>query len=310
MVQLSTNDARETSIAVCVLTFERPRTLEQLLAEVSTMRVPASYSASLILIDNSPDFEDKGDRSCPGWEVRVVDEPRQGIARARNRAVAEAGDVDLIVFFDDDERPRPDTLEQLIDVYEQSGAQVVQGCSVPDFEADPPQWVLDGEYFARRFGGPSVPIPPYLARTSNVLIERSVLDMIQPPFDERLQLTGGEDSFLFRSLAERGVNFVGTDLAVVDEWIPEARMTREWLVRRNYQVGFAVSVHLRSTQPGLARKAKRVARAARMLALAPIHGLSGLPSGTARLRAGRTTAYAIGLIVGISGRMPDFYRRR
>jgi len=294
-------------IAVCVSTFRRPAGLEKLLAALRVANVPDDVEIRLVIVDN----EAGGDTHAPlvgDWPVTRVVEEERGIPFSRNRAVAEAGEVDAIIFFDDDEQPHPDCLEQLIRVWRDTEADVVQGASVPAFELPPPSWIVRAGYFRRDFDYDGQTIASYMARTSNVLVRGAVLGVADPPFDRRLGLIGSEDTFLFRTAEQQGFTFVAAPSAVVDEHVPASRVDRKWLVQRQYRTAWGRSFHLKSQNPSLARRLKRVFAGLRAIALTPLAVWRARPEiASMRTEGARSVAYGWGLIVGLVGRGPSEY---
>ena len=77
----------------------------------------------------------------------VLVEPRPGLSRARNRALAWAGDDDTVLaFVDDDTVPAEGWREALMRAWGEAPADVacIGGPIRPRFEAAPPRWFSDG----------------------------------------------------------------------------------------------------------------------------------------------------------------------
>lgn len=287
-------------VTVCVSTYQRPRGLARLVDAIADLEVPPDVEPALVIVDNEVVEPPQEAPRIDGWTTTRVTEARRGIPFSRNRAVAEAGDTDAIVFFDDDEVPRPDALVRLVAVWRETGADVVQGASVPVFETEPPSWIERTGYFVRSFDHDGVEIPSFRARTSNVLVAARVFGVADPPFDEGLVLSGGSDSYLFRTAEAAGYRFVAAPSSVVEEHIPASRTDPRWLIERQYRTGWGRSYHLRRNGPGVVRVAKRVAAGLLAMAGAVPAALLGGPGLAARLTAGgRKAAYGLGLIAGL-----------
>jgi succinoglycan biosynthesis protein ExoM len=295
-------------IAICVVTYKRPTGLGKLLAALDMCELPAGVSFRVVVVDNDSESTGQVLPSVHDWELEHVIEPQQGIPFARNTAVRVAGDVDAIMFFDDDEQPRSSCLLELVRVWRETGASVVQGGSNPVFEVPPPAWVEQMGYFERRFKHDAAPIEAYRARTSNVLIDTAVFAVADPPFDTRLKLSGGSDSFLFRSAEEVGHRFVASSGAIVDEDVPTTRVNSSWLVRRQYRTGWGRSFHLRAENVSASRRIKRVGAGLTAIGRAPLAAWGARGDGVAMwTEARRSVAYGRGLIVGLLGRAPEEY---
>ena len=74
------------------------------------VHVPDDVDVRLIIVDNERSENPVSVPVVGDWPVVWIVEDERGIPFSRNRAVAEAGDVDAIVFFDDDEQPHPECL--------------------------------------------------------------------------------------------------------------------------------------------------------------------------------------------------------
>ncbi|NOX31106.1 MAG: glycosyltransferase family 2 protein [Actinobacteria bacterium] len=296
-------------LAIAVCTFKRPDGIARLFDALDLCEVPGDVDVSLVVVDNH------GELQVPapphGWPISAVVEHERGIPFARNRAVqmARVLDVDAVAFFDDDEQPRRDCLVELWRVWMSSNRAVVQGGSTPSFVDTPPAWVVDGRYFQRDMPETGSEIEPFHARTSNVLIPIELFDVADPPFDIRLRLTGGSDTYLFRTAAQHGHRFVAAPSAMVDELVPPSRVSARWLWRRHYRVGWGRSYHLRSAQPSFGRRLKRCGAGLKSVLAAPL--VLGLQIRSPRLglvEAGRSVAYGAGLIVGLVGPRPSEYK--
>jgi hypothetical protein len=64
-----------------------------------------------------------------------------------------------------------------------------------------------------------------------------MLDRVEPWFDSRFALTGGEDSQFFRRVARAGFKCVWADEAVVWETVPLSRTTPQWIWMRAFRAG-------------------------------------------------------------------------
>src|SRR4051795_12790991 len=93
---------------IAVLPFRRPSELQRLVPLLFEQIQASGLPFDVLVVDNDPDasaqpvLEELG---RPG--LRWVSEKTPGIAAARNRALDESLDHDLLVFIDDDETPHP-----------------------------------------------------------------------------------------------------------------------------------------------------------------------------------------------------------
>ncbi|MGQ9371771.1 glycosyltransferase family 2 protein [Azospirillum sp. ST 5-10] len=279
-------------VAVCILTFRRPKGLQRLLDALERLSFAAGPPPDLAVtvIDNSPEGTAADQvarvRGRGRLALDYVHEPRRGIACARNTAVEHAAHrCDFVAFIDDDEEPEPQWLDQLLAVQRRSGADVVTGPVLARFAGPVPPWIADGKFFDRPRHGDGERIA--YARTGNVLIGAHLFVSAGLRFDEALSLVGGEDSLLFRQAVARGFTIVWADHAVVHEWVPPTRANPAWLVKRWYRTGRTEAMLYRKQNPSRLAPLKTVARgAARVVAGSGLLAVSLLPPGRgARVRA-------------------------
>jgi glycosyltransferase involved in cell wall biosynthesis len=105
------------TLTVAFCTFNRADRLEKLVAALRAQRCPVPFEI-LAVNNNSPDntLGVLAHLQCqPGAPLRVVIETAPGIVPARNRALAESLDRDILVFIDDDELPQPGLLDAAYD---------------------------------------------------------------------------------------------------------------------------------------------------------------------------------------------------
>jgi glycosyltransferase involved in cell wall biosynthesis len=230
-------------VTVAVATYRRPADLAALLPMlVDHAREAATdgRSVDVLVVDNDPDG---GGRDVAagyaGDGVRYVLEAEPGIASARNRALDEAADSDVLVFIDDDERPHAGWLALLLETRERTAAQAVAGAVVSAFDGVLEPWVASGDFFSRRRLATGTEVT--VAATNNLLLDLGVVRREGLRFDAAFGITGGSDTLFTRRLTAAGARMVWCDEAVVTDWVPAARMTRDWVLRRAFRSGNSAS---------------------------------------------------------------------
>jgi succinoglycan biosynthesis protein ExoM len=309
-----------TTVAVCVCTYRRPAGLRRLLEAIADIypddEVPLSDGSTLrlriVVADNDAAGPRRNEVHAFGrrWPGRVdyIVQPRRGIAQARNAAVSAVGaDVDAVAFIDDDEAPCPGWLEQLVATWRRTGCDVVTGPVLPELEGEPPRWMATGGFFDRPRYDDGTRI--HYAWTSNVLVRRELFTIADPPFDERLGLSGGEDTFFFRRAHLQGAVIMWADGARVIEYVPATRSRATWLLRREYRRGNTLSLVLVFLEGSpAARRAKRLGHAVvafthgcLLLVTTPVRGRIAIVAGAQRI------CFAGGLLAGMLGRVFEEY---
>jgi succinoglycan biosynthesis protein ExoM len=225
-------------ISVCICAFRRPDDLRNLI-ELLLKQIPSTPAYELVIVDNDAartsapvieEFKNSGPR------IHYAVEPVQNISRARNRSISAAAGK-MIAIIDDDEVPEENWLSELYKGLIGYRADAVFGPVYPRFKETPPAWIIDGGFFdyAPLTTGQVVPLDR--TRTSNVMIRRSSLPHSTDIFDEKLGLSGGEDTDLFRRMRERSAKMIAIQTAVVHENIATHRATMRWLSRRWFRYG-------------------------------------------------------------------------
>lgn len=233
-------------VAICIATYKRPDMLEYLLESISKLEFKKviAPNINIVIVDNDAEGSAKkvveNAMRYINFPIVYTIEPKKGLAYARNKTIELAGDVDLVAIVDDDEIVSKNWLDDLLYVQQQYDADVVSGPVIPRFKVSPPEWVVRGHFFERpRFNtGKKID----MARTGNVLIRKDTLDMFSPPFDYMFNLTGGEDTYLFKRIHINNKKMVWSDDAIVEEWVPKKRISILWLLRRSFRAGTTVSL--------------------------------------------------------------------
>jgi succinoglycan biosynthesis protein ExoM len=290
-------------VAICIATFRRPTDLTQLLEGISQLDVPSKVQVAVVIVDNDAAGSARGavERTDFPWPIAYHVEPRQGISFARNRAVGAAMDwADVIAFLDDDECPQRRWLAAMLQVRGATGAAVITGPVLARLAEPVAPWIHNGRFFERP-RWPTGTLLPY-THTGNVMVDAAVFRDVRPHFDERLALSGGEDTEFFLRVTAAGYRIVWADEAEVVERIPASRARPIWLLRRAFRQG-SVWAHCEGeAHPGWGVRSMRAAKGIAHVAV----GFLGLLSVPLRGRAGAVAAFqrvaqGLGNLAGIVG---------
>jgi glycosyltransferase involved in cell wall biosynthesis len=229
------------------LTFHRPDQLADGLEPVLDQArhlVESSggtITARVLVVDNDPDGSARGAVAELGAaDVTYVIEPTPGIAAARNRALDESAQSDVLVFIDDDERPQPNWLASLVDTWQAYGSAAVAGRVVPVFTEEVDPWITDGRFFVRRKLATGTVVRA--AAAGNLLLDVEQLASLGVRFDQRLGLGGGEDTLLTRQIVARGGTIVWCAESNAEDLVPADRLSRRWVLTRAWSHGNTTAV--------------------------------------------------------------------
>jgi glycosyltransferase involved in cell wall biosynthesis len=220
-------------ISVCVCTYRRPALLRSLLVALARQETGGQFTYSVVVVDNdraesARSVVEEMTQKYPLPMVYCV-EPRQGIARARNKAVENARG-EFVAFIDDDERPIEEWLLLLFRTCGELNADGVLGPVKPYFETEPPGWITRGRFYERADYPTGFVIDGNKGRTGNVLLKRSLVRPGELAF--RPEFVTGEDQDFFRRKIAEGRVFIWCSEAVAYETVPPTRWTRSYIVRK------------------------------------------------------------------------------
>lgn len=303
------------TVILAVLTYRRPGELATLLPRLLAQAEACPRAVRVLVIDNDPSGSAADVVSALACDrVKYVHERRPGIAAARNRALEEAEDDQLLVFIDDDEEPVPGWLTSLLAVHASTGSAAVVGPVLSQYEQQPEPWVAAGAFFARRRLPTGTPVE--VAATNNLLLDLRQVRRLGVRFDERFGLSGGSDTLFTRQIAARGGSLVWCDEAVVVDRVPAERLTRRWVLLRALRSGNSWS---RTSMVLAADSAWRRARTrVELTARGGLRTVAGAGqtllgvltrSAAHQARGLRTGARGVGMLLGAYGIVYSEYRR-
>ncbi len=241
-----------TRVSVCIATFKRPLGLKRVLAELPGLT--GDLAIHVVVADNDPEGAE-GLAICremiaDGYPLPLtaVVAPERGIAQARNVLVEAAlaeGDSAFIAMLDDNSWPAPDWLEVLIGLLDQTGAGMA-GASIAHAYERAPDADVEALYSAMRKRSWTEGVVPTLHNTCGLVVRRSVFElMARPWFQPDYGLAGGEDDDFFLRARDEQHTLAFSPRAVVTEFIPASRATRQFVGRRVFAQG-ASWTHVRS----------------------------------------------------------------
>lgn len=301
-------------LVLAVLTYRRPEDLSSAIPLLLRQAESLATPTRVMIVDNDPEGGAEGTvRAFDDERLQYVHEPSPGIAAARNRALSEAQDAQLLVFIDDDEVPSEHWLTALMETYRTSQAAAVVGPVISEYATTPEPWIAAGEFFNRRRMPSGTALT--VAATNNLLLDLDQIRALGMTFDDRFGLSGGSDTLFTRQIVARGGRMVWCDEAVVVDRVPEGRLTRSWVLRRAFRSGNGwsrVTLELSDTH------AQRLGNQVRLLGIGGVRLAGGLARfGTGvlarslrhRSKGLRTAARGAGMVSGAVGYVYSEYKR-
>jgi len=230
-------------IVIGIPTFRRPWGLSRLLSSIGKLNV--QFDLHILVADNDKDKKqglsivEQTKKNGYPFPITGIIVSERGISQVRNALMQNAFEMfgaDGLAMVDDDETVESNWLSELVAMQEQGNFDVVGGHILPDFELHPPRWTCGLTIYWRKIHKAGT--ISFLHRTGNVFLSRSVHEKYSGClFDPLFGLTGGEDKEFFTRLKKKGASFGFAPEAISYEYINSSRMTRQWALRRAYQIG-------------------------------------------------------------------------
>ena len=238
-------------ITFAFCTFNRADRLDKLVSVMRQQSCPVPFEI-LAINNNSADSTIetlKRLELLPGPALRWVTETKQGIVPARNRAIEEALESDVLVFIDDDELPLPGLLEAVSNAIFEEGADCVGGPIRIDFEPyGRPKWLdkkLAGflgeiDYGLTAFWIKDGNTPVWSGNVAyRMAVFRTNLDL---RFDQRYNregagIGGGSDAVMFQVLLKGNYKIRYRPDMVITHFVDPWKLKRNYFLKLHYRAG-------------------------------------------------------------------------
>ena len=228
-------------VVIAICTFRRPEELLALLCSLgrSPLNCPAGRVIEVLVIDN-----DQGQSALSPmlayqqtafFPLRYVHESNRGLVAARNRALQEAGESDLLMFLDDDEWVEPNWFEELVQTLVQASAQFAVGPVRPIFPAGASSIFSKSGLFDRAEFPDRQLIKT--GNTGNCCVDLRWLRSKEILFRDQFNHSGGEDAAFFAEMTQAGAIGRYAARAMVYEPVSMDRLSVSWILRRRMRYG-------------------------------------------------------------------------
>jgi len=249
-------------LVIGIPTYKRPAMLAKLVRSIYNCERNDRLigSIDLLIVDNDKEASAKKiaeeiKLECPvnfGFQYHNFTE--KGLSKVRNEILSKASEMapDYIVFVDDDEYVAPDWLNELVSTVVEHEAEIAQGPNIPVFEEETIPYLacwqqhMDFEHHTE--------IKDF--ETNNAIVKMKFITDNNLVFDERFNVTGGEDSFFGIQAMKKGAKNIWSKKAIVYENIPAARTKLKWLFKRIYRgaTTYSYTLKLEKDYLGLLKK--------------------------------------------------------
>jgi glycosyltransferase involved in cell wall biosynthesis len=304
-------------VTVAIPTYNRADFLRQALAGIVTQQFPREHFEVLVIDNNSTDHtravvhEFAGGHPAP----RFVQERKQGLDYARNRAIDEARG-EIILFGDDDILVRPDWIAQMaVALLADRGRHIgaVGGEVIPVFPHGLPDWVREW-HSPLAFRVDAGPLEPrHSPMGANLAFPKWVFEQVGK-FHTKLDRAAGNyfsggDAEMIRRVRAAGFEVWFNPAASVQHQMPASRTTFRYASRHAFDSARSRVID-RAGQPGafgylFGRFFANIAKAFGFLALAAVNTLC-FRTGAAKqgvVRAWRSCGYVYQILRSSIGRV-------
>ncbi|MBP3565408.1 MAG: glycosyltransferase [Alistipes sp.] len=237
-------------LSIVIATYNRATLLLDALKSVIRQSAPAQEWECVVVNNNSSDntsecfAEFAGEH--PEYNLRIVDEPNQGLSYARNRGIRESVG-EYIAIIDDDEHIAEDFVAAYIKLFDSVPEAVAAGGPiVARYPTGRPRWmscyterpIANTMYFGeevREFPKGRVPGGGNMALRRSAIRRYGVFDTSLGYSGE--SLIGGEECDLFERLQIADAKYYYVPTAVMYHIIPREKLSKEYFARLSYNVG-------------------------------------------------------------------------
>lgn len=243
-------------ITICICTWNNARQLQETLASLAELSIPAAVECDILVIDNNSSDQTPRVLSsyCGPLPMRSLFEPKQGKSNALNLAIDKL-DCDWVLWTDDDIRYRSDWVSRYVDaIANHKDAAFFAGPIKAVFEVAKPDWLERGwaelkhVYGERDFPADATQVTnDLLPWGANFAIRTSTQKCYS--YDARLgrrgrQRIGGEEISLSAQLLRDGHIGYFIPEADVSHVIPKSAVNRAHV--RRYLWGQGMTAQLKS----------------------------------------------------------------
>ncbi|MBR2008139.1 MAG: glycosyltransferase [Alistipes sp.] len=237
-------------LSIVIATYNRATLLLDALKSVIRQSAPAQEWECVVVNNNSSDNTSECFAEFasghPEYNLRIVNEPNQGLSYARNRGIRESVG-EYIAIIDDDEHIAEDFVAAYIKLFDSVPEAVAAGGPiVAEYPTGRPRWmscyterpIANTMYFGeevREFPKGRVPGGGNMALRRSAIRRYGVFDTSLGYSGE--SLIGGEECDLFERLQIADAKYYYVPTAVMYHIIPREKLTKEYFARLSYNVG-------------------------------------------------------------------------
>jgi len=232
-------------VSVIICTYNRAESLQRTLAALQSQRTAPGLTWELVVVDNNSNDRTRhvveAFAASSSISTAYVFEGRQGKSIAMNTGLKSASG-ELLAFTDDDCRPEPTWIQDVMGCIQRWGADALGGRILPEWSSPPPSWLatdrhlwtsiamLDDSEVRRVELGPWQRDHGFRVWGANMAVRRSGFDAVGG-FNTRsgprgLKKYSHEDIEMVKKLVEAGKVVMYDPTPTVHHWVGPERMRK------------------------------------------------------------------------------------
>lgn len=237
-------------LSLVIATYNRSQSLVRTLKSVVRQSAAPEQWECVVVNNNSSDTTAADFAAFaavhPRFNLRMVDEPKQGLSNARNCGIANSAG-EYIAIVDDDETLAPEYIASYIELFDNNSRAIAAGGAViPRYENVRPKWlshyteqlIANPIRFGRgvrRFPASRIPAGGNMAFRREAFAKYGGFNPALGRNGE--SLAGGEECDLFERMRAGGEVLYYVGQAAIYHHIPDEKLTAERFARLCYAVG-------------------------------------------------------------------------
>ena len=217
-------------ICILVATYKRKSSLVKFLNSIFYLDNPFNFSIKIIISANdNQNYSEIYKLFKQKLEIDIIREKKKGISNARNKYLKaiKKTKYDYFAFFDDDVQVHKKWLVEMMNFVKVFKVDIIGGPQLTKSKS-----LLNNLLIRNEKHGANIK----WVSANNCFVKKKVLES-KLIFDERLNLTGGEDQLFFLKLYLRGFKIKWNAKAKVIEEKKQIRESFLWFLKRNFRYG-------------------------------------------------------------------------
>ena len=226
------------SFAIAIPTRNRELQLQTLLEKLFEQMSVHDISCDVFVLNTG--LKDYSTSTINKYPLIYRHLPLEGFSSARNYLLDWVEDqYKYLIMIDDDEYPEDKWLSEMISTIQNSAKVAIIGPVLPDFGSYSGWKIHLKHYYHNQFGVNPTNVSTLSCGNVTLNLEVMKSRVHRPYFDEKFNLSGGEDTAFARLI----LKFFGNDAimynpnAIVYEQIPDERLRLVWMFRKHQKIG-------------------------------------------------------------------------